>query len=146
MGIDTLGYTHSRLLRQMGEVNAAWWKIWEAERLLKLIPRSSKWLKGDPDIRLGDIVVFLRDGKEAAVGATPWRVGRVRELELSSDGIVRTLVIEYSNGTESKLRTTRRSVRTVAVLDREDDGDISGQISGKIKDTSIHMFKQQSRE
>ena len=146
MGIDTLGYTHTRLLRQMDEVNLAWWRVWEAERLVKLIPRPSKWSGGVPDVQPGDIVVFLRDGRDAKVGATPWRVGRVRETEASADGIVRTLVIEYRNSTETVLRSTRRSVRSVAVLVREEESDVGGEFSTAAKSAAVHMILSRSRE
>ena len=145
MGIITLGGTHSRALRQLEAVTKAWWQVWRTERLINLVPRPNKWLKGQPDVKIDNIVVFLRDGKDVHVGATPWRVGRVTETEASEDGVVRTVVIQYKNENESTFRSTRRSVRTVAVLVREDDSDITGEISEFMRSAAIHKIMR-SRE
>ena len=127
-------------LQQMVRVEEAWWSVWEAQKLADFIPRSRKWKHGNPDVRLGDIVVFLRDGRKARVGSTPWRVGQVAELEFSDDGVARTAVLEYCNAGETGRRKTRRSVRSIAVLEREALADIGGQVAtAGIKD-SIHFI------
>ena len=146
VGTNTLSGARSRLLRQMDEVNEAWWRAWESEKLADLVPRSSKWSDGQPDVEVGDIVVFLRDGRESRLGTTPWRVGRILEVEMSQDGIVRAVVIEYKNADESVFRTTRRSVRTIAVLVREHESDVSGQIATSTREATIHMLRWRSRE
>ena len=141
MGTNTLACAPSKLLDQLSEVEQAWWAAWESERIADMIPRSRKWEKGCPDIRVGDIVTFLRDGKAAAVGKTPWRIGRVVEAELSEDGVIRTVVLEYRNVGEQPFRRTRRSVKSVALLEREEELDLPGQLGYTAKYSNI-LFAQ----
>ena len=66
----------------------------------------------------------------AEVGEPIWRVGRVTEVELSDRDLqARVVIIEYKNSRESVFRTTRRSVRKVAVLHREDEVELVQQIN-----------------
>ena len=141
VGINTFSGKHSRLLQQMDEVEAAWWRVWEKEKLVTLVPRARKWKGGSPDIRVSDIVVFLRDGSKASIGETAWRVGRVVEVEVSKDGVARTAVIEYRNAEEAVFRRTRRSVRSVALLEREEDLDFRGELSAAAKSANIMFLK-----
>ena len=145
VGICTLQSTPTRLLQQMENVDKAWWTAWEAQMLAGFIPRSRKWRAGAPDVRVGDVVIFLRDGREALIGATPWRTGRVAEVEMSDDGVIRTVVLEYYSGTAGDggsltKRRTRRSVRSVAVLEREQDLDFGGRVAQAEKSATIHMI------
>lgn len=56
-------------------------------------------------------------------------MGRIREVEVSKDGVIRSVVIEYKNSTETVFRTTRRSARTVAVLHREGDLELVEELN-----------------
>ena len=143
VGKFTFSGKHSRLLEQMDMVERAWWNVWERERLVNLIPRSPKWRRGQPEVKVGDIVVFLRDGSKACVGETAWRVGRVAEVEVSSDGVIRTVVIEYRNADESVFRRTRRSVRTISLLDRETELDFRGELSAAARAANVMFWKNQ---
>ena len=81
-------------------------------------------------MKQGDIVLFLKTGDEQILGEPIWRVGRVTEVELSDRDLqARVVIIEYKNSRESVFRTTRRSVRKVAVLHREDEVELVQQIN-----------------
>ena len=110
----------SRLIDQMNKVFDAWWKVWRNECLVKYIPQPPLWNKTTYQPKPGDIVIFTKDGKDQIVGQPVWTTGRVVSVETSSqDGLVRVIEIEYVNQNEKKSRTTRRSVRNVAVVHEE---------------------------
>ena len=106
-----------RLLKQMETVKLAWWDVWRTELLSEYIPGNSKWRTTKEQPKTGDIIIFLKTGAEADIGSSIWRTGRIKEVEVSkADGLIRTVIIEYKNVNENKFRTTRRSVRTIAIL------------------------------
>ena len=119
----------SNWIETMRDVSQAWWDVWESEWLVNLVPKPSKWLSGTPDLKLGDVCVFMKEGHEAALGQTPWRSGIVDELHLSRDDIVRSVTFKYKNHNEEVFRYTKRSVRTAAVIYREGELDLLGQLS-----------------
>ena len=119
----------SRLMEQMENVYRAWWQVWNDERLLDYIPQPGKWAESNGDIKVGDLVIFLKTDKDQTLGDPIWKMGRVKELENSSDGLPRTAIVEYKNSTETVFRTTRRSVRKIAVLHREGDLDLVQELN-----------------
>ena len=121
--------TPSVWMETMEDVSKSWWSVWESEWLVNLIPKPSKWMSGEPDVAVGDICVFLKEGKEAELGQTPWRTGRVEEVHAHEDGVIRSLTLKYQNHNEEVYRYTRRSVRTAAVVHREGVLDLLGELS-----------------
>ena len=130
----------SRLLKQMRELSEAWWETWDKEWLVGLIPKASGWPDSSPRIAVGNIVVFQKLGQEAKLGKTPWRTGRVVETHVSKDNVCRSVTLEYKNVGETKMRTTKRSVRTVGVLYPEDELDLCSKLNAACKAASIHQL------
>ena len=130
----------SAWLESVEDVSRSWWKVWESEWLVHLIPQPAKWAVGSPDVEVGDIVVFMKEGHEAALGQTPWRTGQVEQAPLSADGICRRVTLKYKNSGECVFRYTERSVRTIAVLHREGDVDILGELSQANIDADRHFL------
>ena len=125
---------------KMSDIGKAWWKVWESEWLVNLIPKSTKWSNGEPDIEIGDVVVFMREGKEADLGQTPWRTGLVDELHSSRDGTPRSATLKYKNHNEEVFRYTKRSVRTAAVIHREAKLDLLGELNLASIDANKHFI------
>ena len=120
----------SSMLARMEEVFQAWWKAWHDEKVADFIAKPVKWLKSDRPLQVGDVVIFLKTGEEQVLGEPIWRIGRILEVEESErDFQVRTVLIEYKNAQEMKSRTTRRSVRKVAVLHREDEMEMVQELN-----------------
>ena len=130
----------SRLLKQQCLVEQAWWETWRRERLADYIPQPRRWQTNSPQPKKGDIVVFLKEDKEQALGTPVWRLGRVRATVESGDGLVRTLEIEYRNATEKVFRTTRRAVRSVAVVHEEGELELVEQLNAASRDADISFF------
>ena len=130
----------SRLMDQMELVNQSWWKVWVNEKIVDYIPKSPKWRTTTAQPAIGDIVVFLKLEAEAGFGEPVWRMGRVEKLEFSADGIIRSVVISYKNNAEKVFRTTRRSVRKVAILHHEGDLELTEELNIASKAAGIHYF------
>jgi hypothetical protein len=117
-----------KILQSMEEIEKAWWNAWKELRVSDYVPRPNKWLKSTENVKEGDIVLFRRDS-ESPLGTSVWRIGRVRTAEPSRDGHVRVVIIEYRIFGEKELRTTRRSVRGVAVVWKESEVDFVGDLA-----------------
>ena len=115
------------VVNHIAEMEKAWWNVWKEEKIANLIPQAQKWRKGEPDLAVGDIVVFLRD--QSQLSGLSWRVGEVSAVEESKDGVVRRVEIKYKNSNENVFRFTKRSVRDVGKLWREGELDLAGQLS-----------------
>ena len=116
--------TPSRLIDQMDKIYEVWWNVWKTEKLVDFIPQPSKWKRTNEQLVEGDIVIFLKSDAEHRLGDPVWRIARVHAVEVSEDGLARTATLEYRNPSEKTFRTTRRSVRTIIVVHREDQLDV----------------------
>ena len=131
--------------RQMEDVMTAWWDVWLAEKLGSLVPKPPKWETGEPQIEVGDVVVFVREKNDVA-GLT-WRLGLVDSVETGKDGVIRRVTIKYKvirdNGdAEANFRFTRRSVRHVAVVVRENELDLMGRLSEAQKSAGVMFWRR----
>ena len=128
------------IARQIKEIETTWWKIWETQRVADLMPKSPKWRDGNPDVSVGDVVVFIRDQQQ--LGGLTWRLGEVISVEVGRDDVTRRVEIRYKHGDEKVYRTTRRSVRQVAVLCHEDDLDLPGLLSAAQRAANISFCQE----
>ena len=117
----------TKILESMERIEEVWWETWKNLKIGDYIPKPNKWLKTTDNVREGDIVIFKRD-PDNPVGTCIWRIGRIKTAEKSRDDKVRTVEIEYRNYKERELRTTRRAVRTIAVIHKEQDMDFVGEL------------------
>ena len=129
---------YSGLLGCMEQVEKTWWEVWQKEKLLDLVPQPRKWKSGEPELSQGDLVVFLRD--QGALGGPSWRIGMVHEVEVSADNVIRKVVVKYKNAKEKVFRYTTRAVRELAVVWRESELDLPGQLSKAQKDATMLML------
>ena len=79
--------------------------------MMEFIPQPAKWRETGKLPEEGDIVVFPRTDPSALLGEMPWRIGRVKEVEIGSDNKQRVVIIKYRIPEETTFRTTRRAVR-----------------------------------
>ena len=118
-----------RLIAQMDAVTKSWWAAWKQEKLVDFIPQPSKWVKSNENVGVGDLVIFLKADTDKSFGTEVWRMGRVKEVEVSRDKLVRVVIIEYKNHGESVFRTTRRAVRKIAVLHHEGELELIEELN-----------------
>ena len=75
----------------------------------------SKWFKTDDQLKVGDVVLFLKSDK---IFDTQYQYGLVKQVYESRDGFVRKAEVEYQNHNEKTKRTTVRGVRELVVIQR----------------------------
>ncbi len=112
----------SRMLEAIEAVFQTWWGLWNDIPLADFVSKPPKWFRSSPNLEVGDIVVFTKDGNDQKLGEVVWTVGRVVEATPSwVDGKVRQVKIEYKNSSEFRnnkapTRTTNHAARSVARL------------------------------
>ena len=114
----------TKLERLQREVEEKWLQQWSEDRLLSLLPESRQGGSGaEVKAKKGDIVIFTRSGADTLEvwGRSPWRLGRICGIEDKDN--VRSCWIEYSDGKAKALKKTFRSLRTVVVLNVEEETD-----------------------
>lgn len=72
-------------------------KRYKTEYLTRLQSRP-KWLKQQPNIRVGQLVLI----KEDTIATTQWPLGRVTEVHPGPDGVVRVVTLKTKNGTKKR--------------------------------------------
>jgi len=119
----------SRLIAQMDKVYDSWWKAWTNQKLVDFIPQPVYWPSSNYSIKVGDVVLFLKETPEQHFGEPVWKIGRIIEAPVSKqDGVTRTVVIQYKNANERIFRTTTRAVRSLVVVHSEGELDIVQQV------------------
>ena len=113
--------TNSRLIKQGKEMEEAWWKVWETQKLVNFIPQPPKWAKSRGKISENDVVIFIKKNPDKVMTEEVWKIGRVKELHEGRDGEVRQVTITYTNASENVTRETKRDIRHVAVIHHEGD-------------------------
>ena len=132
----------SKVLDQMDLVFESWWKCWKDERLPLFVASPKMWKETGYQPKLGDIVVFPKEDKEQKLGEPIWRLGRVVHLEVSDkDKLIRNISIEYRNSTERTFRKTRRAVRTIAVLHKEDQLELVEELNQAAQASNLLFCK-----
>ena len=79
-------------LRYVEDCLAQWWNQYMAQNFTSLVPRQ-KWFLEKRNMRVGDVVLIQYEGK---CKPATYRLGIVTDLEVDPDGLVRTVVVEYS--------------------------------------------------
>ena len=111
---------HKKMIETNEEIFRAWFNAWIECYVPSLIERP-KWFKGDSDVHVGDIVLFLKSEKEFDL---QYQYGIISKLDKSKDGLIRKVDIEYQNFNENVKRTTQRGVREIVSIHPVDELDI----------------------
>ena len=135
-----------RLVQQMDDIYEAWWKVWEREKLVDFIPQPAGWNRKNVAVDVGDIVLFLRADPGKSLGQTLWKLGRVTEVEVSVDGVVRTVQIEYPVPGQRGFGSTKRDVRKIAVVHKEDDVDLIQELNEASREAGVSYFLCQAED
>ena len=79
-------------IKYVEECIAQWWNQFQTQHFSSLVPRQ-KWLFEKRNMQVGDVVLLMYEGK-CKPGS--YRLAVVRDIEVSSDDLVRTVLVEYS--------------------------------------------------
>ena len=114
----------------------AWFETWLTSHVPKLM-KQPKWFRTEYDIKVGDVVLFLK--KEGLLNST-YQYGMVKSVEVSKDDKIRTVILKYRNHHEAVDRETRWAVRQLVVIHKVDELDIVQEL-GNIA-TAVDMRKR----
>ena len=118
-----------KILKANLEIFTVWFECW----LISYVPQlmdHPKWFRNDQDIKVGDIVLFLRTEKEYS---RQYQYGKIQSIEPSRDGKIRTVNVRYRNSSEKKERETRRAVRELIIIHRIDEISIFQELDSAAK-------------
>ena len=101
-----------KLVEQNERIMTAWFECWLTSHVPKLIDQP-KWFNSDSDVKIGDVVLFLKKEREYAGN---YQYGIIKNVEISRDQKIRKVIVEYVNSAEKIKRETRRSVREIVVI------------------------------
>ena len=85
-----------------------------------------KWFKADVDVRVGDIVLFL---KNDSVMCQTYQYGMIVRIHPSADGLIRKVDVKYRNHNEKTDRETFRAVRELVVIHHVDELDLTQELA-----------------
>ena len=91
--------------------------LWN-ESIVPKMMKAPKWYDSEANLKVGDICYFKKvEGQLSSI----WTVGKVVDVVLSKDGVVRRVEIEYQNAKEDFKRYTDRAARSMIKLFHIDD-------------------------
>ena len=103
---------YDKMLKCNEEIYNSWFEGWLISHAPKLM-HQPKWFISDVDIKVGDIVLFLKN--EGSI-SNVYQYGKIIEVIRSNDDKIRKVKVEYQNSNENVKRTTFRSVRGLVVI------------------------------
>ena len=113
-----------KMLGQIQEKFAAWYKIWCQVYVPKLMAQKRDY-ESDRDLKTDDIVYYQKKESELS---SPWVIGRVDQVVRGRDGIIRKALIKYTNAKENIQRVTERSARKLIKIWSADDPDLQADL------------------
>ena len=72
-----------------------------------------KWYKSDRDVKVRDVVLFMKKEKEYA---GYYQYGMLKKIEVGKGGEVRSAIVEYQNHNEDCKRESRRAIRDLVMV------------------------------
>ena len=87
----TVDDSPSARLAYRQELEHAWWEQWKVQCFDSLLPTKS-WTREKRGVKPGDVVLISYTDKSKS---GTWKLGRVVSVELDSDNLVRTCIVEY---------------------------------------------------
>ena len=79
-------------LRYVEDLVSQWWHQYMAQNFSSLVPRQ-KWFHGQRNMQVGDVVLLQYTGK---CKPATYRLAVVVQITVDTDGLVRTVIVEYS--------------------------------------------------
>ena len=113
-----------KFLRDNKRIFDSWFHQWLVSYLPQLM-NQQKWFKGGTELKVGDVVLFLKVESELS---SVYQYGMVESIKSSKDGIARTVNVRYRNHTEGVDRVTERAVRALVLIHHVDDIDVINEL------------------
>ena len=114
-----------RLLKTNQQIYDTWFQSWLKSYVPTLIDRP-KWLTSGNEVRVGDVVLFLKSEKEFEKDK---QYGIVHTVQVGRDGHIRVVEVEYQNHNEGDKRYTTRGARDHVILHPVDEPGINTELA-----------------
>ena len=115
----------SKIISQNNSIFVAWFEAWIISYVPKLIEQP-KWFSNDKDLKVGDVVLFLKNEKEIC---NDYQYGMIAQIENSKDGKARTVKVKYRNCNENVDRFTTRPTRQLVMIHPVDELNIIQELN-----------------
>ena len=86
---------------------------------------QKKEFKNDRDLEVDDMVYYQKSDSELS---SAWVIGRVDQIVRGRDGVIRKVVVKYTNFKENFSRLTERSARKLIKIWSADDPDLQADL------------------
>ena len=103
----------------------SWFKIWKESYLPKLFFKP-KWYNTDTDLKVGDLVWFI---KEESKLSNNYTMGMVEQVNTGKDGFIRRVVVKYYNWKENHPRFTDRAARSLVRIFSAEEACLSEDLA-----------------
>jgi hypothetical protein len=103
---------YDKIIKQNEKVFQSWFECWLISHVPKLVDQP-KWFKSDRDLKVGDVVLFLKQESELC---NTYQYGMVHSLVVGRDGLIRKVEVRYRNSSESADRFTWRATRSLVMI------------------------------
>ena len=115
----------NKFLKANSEIFNTWFETWLTSHIPKLM-NQPKWFQNDKDIKVGDIILFLK--REKALCNT-YQYGMVQDIIRSNDDKIRKVLVKYRNYNENTDRVTYRAVRQLVLIHPVDELSLSEELA-----------------
>jgi hypothetical protein len=109
-----------KIIKNNTRIQNAWFELWLISCVPKLMMQP-KWFDSDKDVKIGDIVIFLK--KEGELNSK-YQYGMISAADPGRDGKIRSVKVSYQNHNENVKRETNRTVREIVVIHAVDELNI----------------------
>ena len=99
----------SEMVDKVDKLYKAWFRLWK-DAVVPTLIRQPKWFQTDKHLKPGDLVYFQKDPSKLS---SVWVMGRVDQVNRSTDGLIREVTVAYRNYKESFDQLTNRAVRSL---------------------------------
>ena len=126
----------NKMISRNKEIFNTWFEAWLITYVPKLMEHP-KWYVSDRDLKLGDVIMFLKSEKEIN---HDYQYGLINAIHSSKDNKTRKVSVKYRNSNENIDRFTTRSAREIIVIHPVDELNLIQEL-GKIA-ISVDMKMQ----
>lgn len=121
-------FSVQRVRKEQKKMLESFWQSWSADLLSSVrMMNRAKWTKVEENVKIGQVALVMDEN----LPPSQWLIGRIIEIVLSKDGLVRTVVLEVAskNNKAAKYikKTTKltRPVQKICILPTEEEYDLS---------------------
>ena len=107
------------------QIFEAWFEVWLTVHVPKLM-HHPKWFRNEYNLKVGDIVLFM---KQDNVLCSTYQYGKIKSIEMSKDGRIRRVLVEYRNHNENCNRETYRATRGLIMIHPVDELSVCEELA-----------------